>query len=397
MTEGAGQTAADNGLSDLRKRIDEIDTEIAVLAGERRRIGVSVAEAKAKTGMKVRDEAREREVIGAFVRKAQGEGLSRGFAERLAQLFIEESLRAQRGVLDARISVKDQHYPVVAYLGGPGAYSHEAAENHFANRYAAFEPMPCRDFGAIVKAVSEGAADYGVLPIENTIIGGISEVYDLLLDNSLQIVGEHHQRVEHCLVGRGTSLSPVKTVYGHPQALAQCRRWLTRRADIVQRYAASSTTAIRHAMDEGESVAAVASAAAASLFGLNVIVTGIADHTENYTRFVVVARSASAPPMELPCKTSIVFWTLDKPGSLVRALAAFSEADINLTKLESRPIAGNPWEEMFFADFEGHIDDPRVGRALSALSQQTRQARVLGCYGMERMPATVLAAPEEGS
>ncbi len=388
-------TVADSGLGKLRERIDQIDTQIAQLAGERRRIGLDVAEAKHKAGLPVRDEAREREVIGTFVDKARGEGLSQSFSERLAQLFIEESLRTQRGVLDARVSTKDEHYPVVAYLGGPGTYSHQAAEAHFADRYSAFEPHACRDFGSIVKAVSEGTADYGLLPIENTIIGGISEVYDLLLDNSLQIVGEHHQRVEHCLVGRAASLAPVKVVYGHPQALAQCRRYLTRRSDIIQRYAASSTSAIRHAMDEGEGVAAVASASAAQLFGLNVIVTGVADHAENYTRFIVVARSAAPPPEELPCKTSIVFWTLDKPGSLVRALAAFSDSDINLTKLESRPIAGNPWEEMFFADFEGHINEPRVVKALGALSQQTRQARVLGCYGMERMPATALAEPED--
>jgi chorismate mutase/prephenate dehydratase len=386
--------AKDGGLGELRKRIDEIDTSIASLAGERRRIGLAVAEAKHRAGLAVRDEAREREVIAAFTAKARAEGLSKSFSERLAQLFIEESLRTQRGVLDARASGKDEHYPVVAYLGGPGTYSHEAATAHFADRYAGFEPHACRDFGAIVKAVSEGVADYGVLPIENTIIGGISEAYDLLLENSLQIVGEHHQRVEHCLVGRATSLAPVKTVYGHPQALAQCRRYLSRRGDIIQKYAASSTTAIRHAMDEGESVAAVASASAAALFGLNVITTGVADHAENFTRFVIVARSAPVPPQELPCKTSIVFWTLDKPGSLVRALAAFADETINLTKLESRPIAGNPWEEMFFADFEGHINEPRVNRALAALSQQTRQARVLGCYAMERMPATTLDAPD---
>jgi len=388
-------TSQNVDLADLRKRIDEIDSQIASLAGERRRIGVAVAEAKQKAGMAVRDEAREREVIAAFVERAKAEGLSRTFCERLAQLFIEESLRTQRGVLDSRASGKDEHYPVVAYLGGPGTYSHEAATSHFADRYAAFEPHAARDFASIVKAVSEGVADYGVLPIENTIIGGISEVYDLLLDNSLQIVGEHHQRVEHCLIGRATSLSPVKTVYGHPQALAQCRRYLSRRGDIIQRYAASSTTAIRHAMDEGEGVAAVASASAAALFGLNVIVSGVADHAENYTRFIVVARSAPVPPQELPCKTSIVFWTLQKAGSLVRALAAFADESINLTKLESRPIAGNPWEEMFFADFEGHINEPRVSRALAALSQQTRQARVLGCYAMERMPATALEAAEQ--
>lgn len=388
MTEDTKGGKAD--LAELRKQIDEIDTKIAALVAERQRAGLAVAEAKHDAGLQVRDEAREREVIGRFVEKAKGEGLSKSFAERLAQLFIEESLRVQRGVLDARISSKDETYPVVAYLGGPGTYSHEAAENHFATRYSAFEPHACRDFGAIVKAVTDGTADYGLLPIENTIIGGISEVYDLLLDNSLQIVGEHHHRIEHCLVGRASSLGAVRTVYGHPQALAQCRRYMMRRSEITQRYAASSTSAIRHALDEGESVAAVSSASAAALFGLNVIATGIADHPENYTRFIVVARAASLPPEELPCKTSIVFWTLDKPGSLVRALGAFSEANINLTKLESRPIAGNPWEEMFFADFEGHINSPEVGQALEALSQQTRQARVLGCYGIDRMPATAL-------
>lgn len=384
MSDGAGQPG------NLRETIDRIDGDILDLAGQRKKLGTELAQLKKERGDPVRDATREREVLARFIREGRQNGLSEGFAQRLGELLIEESLRSQRGKLDAKAKRTTHSEATVAYLGGPGTYSHVAAENHFTDRYDGILPVPCRDFPSIIRMVEDSRADYGFLPIENTTTGGISEVYDLLLESKLTIVGEHHLKVEHCLVGRAASPGSVRTVYGHPQALGQCQRYLKKRADITNHFTSSSTRALEKAMEGDETVAAVAGASAAELFGLNVIERGISDHAENYTRFVAVALDVAMPPEELPCKTTVVFETADTPGALVKVLNAFADEGINLTKLESRPIPGNPWNEMFFIDFEGHSESAGSRRALEVLNNTSGTARVLGCYGADRLTPTAL-------
>lgn len=369
----------------LREQIDRLDGDILKLAGVRKQLGGQIAEMKVGAGRPVRDLERERAVLTRFVETGRGHGLGEAFCERLAHLLIEESLRRQRGKLDARSSRAAMRETSVAYLGGPGTYSHSAAEAHFADRYDAVSPVPCRDFASIIRTVEEGGALYGLLPIENTTTGGISEVFDLLMESKLSIAGEHHLKVEHCLVGRAAAPGSVREVYGHPQALGQSQRYFKQRSDITTHYVSSSTRALERAMEGDETVAAVAGASAAQLFGLNVIERGIADHAENYTRFIAVALAADPPARELPCKSTVAFTTQDRPGALVHVLNAFAGAGVNLTKLESRPIPGNAWEEMFFIDFEGHVEQPEIRDALDAMRAAAGQVRVLGCYGADRL------------
>ncbi len=369
----------------LRDTIDDLDAKLLDLAAERRRLTPRIAAAKAAEGASVRDEAREREVIERAVARGRDLGLSARFIERLMQLMIDESLRGQRAHLDARADDATVRETTVAYLGGPGSYSHFAAHAHFADRYEAIQPVPCRDFAAVFRAVENQGAIYGVVPIENTTTGGIGEVYDHLLDSSLRIVGEHHYKVEHCLVGKAQEISQVSRVYGHPQALAQCRRFFDKHPSLTAHLATSTTRALERAMEEGEDAAAIAGADGARLFGLTILARDASDHAENYTRFIAMSLDATPPSEHLPCKMSLIFSTMDQPGSLMEALGAFHSERINMTKLESRPIPGNPWEEMFFVDFEGHEDEPRVRRALVSLEANARSLRVLGCYGSDRL------------
>lgn len=380
--DGAGQMAEDP--ETLRARIDQLDARILDLAAERRELGLKLVGAKLASGVPVRSVERERQVIANARDRGRALGLSADFTQALASLLIEESLRGQRASVDARAGDPTVRETSVAYLGGPGSYSHFAAHAHFGDRYEGLQPVICHDFADIIRAVEEERAVYGILPIENTTTGSLAEVFDMLLDARVVIVGEHHYKVEHKLVSRALDLSQLSVVYGHPRALSQCRKFLSQHPRLEPKLVTSSTRALERAMDEGSHTAAIAGADGARLFGFNILADA-SDHAENYTRFIAIAREASTLPALIPSKVTVVFSTGNEPGSLMGALSAFQDEGIALTKLESRPIAGNPWEEMFFSDFVGHVDDPKVQRVLTALEQRARAVRVLGCYAADRL------------
>lgn len=382
-------------LEELRSQIDSVDRDILHLSARRASLSTQIAKSKTDSGLGVRDSQRERDVMDRAIKLGEGLGLEANGVERLFQTLIDVSLRGQRAQLDARAD-SEINEATVAYLGGPGTYSHFAAQAHFGPRHGAVAPVVRRDFSSIIKAAQDGEADYAFLPIENTTTGGINEVYDLLLDSELTIVGEYHYRVRHCLVGRAGSVGAVRKIYGHPQALAQCRRYLSKLPDITQHFVSSSTRALEHALEDGPGAAAIAGADAARLFGLNIVASEIGDTEENYTRFIALAAKAVPPSLNLPCKTSLVFATAHEPGSLVDVLTAFRNEGINLAKLQSRPVPGAPWEEMFFLDIERHQDDTACQKALKALNEGARRVRILGCYGADRLaPVSVLASDEK--
>jgi len=380
-------TPARDDRAALRSAIDAADRELLRLLADRRRLGEALGALKAGESTPVRDVERERDVIARAVKAGTEQGLDEGFLESLFQLIIDDSLRRQRAGLDARAD-RMLTEARVAYLGGPGSYSHFAAHSHFSGRYSAVSPLIKRDYPAIFRAVEEGEADYGFVPIENTATGGINEVYDLLRDTKLKIAGERHQRIDHALLGKSTDLGVVRTVYGHAQALRQAQIWLNARPELKKVPVSSTTRALERALDEGPTVAAVGAPEAASLFGLNVIEPSISDLVGNETRFVALALSPAPASPLLPCKTSLVFVTSDQSGSLVSALEGFKAHGVNLTKLESRPVAGAPWEQMFFLDFEGHEEDAGVKRALAGLSAHAMSLKSFGSYGSDRLKPT---------
>ena len=264
----------------------------------------------------------------------------------------------------------------IAFQGEPGAYS-EAAAHRFA---PGTDVMPCRSFEDVFAAVSSGRAVRGILPMENSVGGSIHRNYDLLVEHELPIVGEVELPVAHCLLARlGATLAGIRTVYSHPQALAQCEEYLRSlgAVDIVAVY--DTAGGAKMVAEAGRSdVAAVASRRAAELFGLEVLADGVQDYASNLTRFVIISRSLETAADAN--KTSLVFALKSTPGALFRALSCFALRDINLAKLESRPIRGRPWEYMFYVDVEISRHAVEYGRAVSQLGEFAQWVRTLGSY-----------------
>lgn len=263
----------------------------------------------------------------------------------------------------------------VAFQGERGAFSEAAAIAYFG----AIDPVPCRALAGVFDAVERSEADRGMVPVENSQAGSINEAYDLLARRSLHIVGEHNQRIEHCLMGLpGETLDSIRTVLSHPQALAQCDTFLARGGwETAATYDTAGSAQIV-AQQRRPGVAAIASRHAAEIYGLQILAEGIETSPVNYTRFL--ALSLTPAPRTDHAKTSIVFTTANVPGALYRALGAFALRGINLTKLESRPRRDQPWEYMFYADFETHQDSADGRAALAELGGLTAFVRVLGSY-----------------
>lgn len=263
----------------------------------------------------------------------------------------------------------------VAFQGERGAFSEDAVITFFGD----VELFPSRYISDVFEAVLRDEVDFGVVPVENSQAGSINDTYDLLLSYPLNIVGEIHLRISHCLMALpGESLDGIKMIYSHPQALAQCEEFLRKlKAEIVPTYdTAGSAKRIKESGLKG--CAAVASRRAAQIYGLEILAEKIETNVNNYTRFFVISKKKAEPTLK--SKTSLVFGTKNIPGALYACLGAFATRDINLTKLESRPSRDKPWEYIFYVDFEGHIDDQVCQEALAELKEKTNFIKILGSY-----------------
>jgi arogenate/prephenate dehydratase len=270
----------------------------------------------------------------------------------------------------------------LAYQGEPGAYS-EAAALQYGGPQA--ETLPCKSFEDVFDAVSRQKATHGVVPLENSIGGTIHRNYDLLLDHDLTITGEVELDVVHCLQALpGTKIDDIKVVYSHPQALAQCERYLKDLGASVEAVYDTAGGAKLVAEKKLAGAAALASRRAADVFGLEVLQEAVQDFEYNITRFAIIG---GAPPADAN-KTTIVFALPSTPGALFKALSVFALRDINLTKLESRPMRGRPWEYLFYVEVDAPRSDLGCARALTHLAEFARWTRVLGTYkGAERRQA----------
>ena len=272
----------------------------------------------------------------------------------------------------------------VAYQGEPGAYS-EAALLRFN---PAADPLPRETFDEVFRAVQEREATHGVFPIENSIGGTIHRNYDLLLEHELPIVGEVKLSIVHSLLAlQGTTVEGVRRVYSHPQALAQCERFL-RTLSGVEIVATYDTAGSAKLIREGKlpDTAAIASERAATVFGLSVLRSGIQDFADNVTRFLLISREAL--PLGPTDKTTVVFTLTNEPGALFKALSVFALRGIDLTKLESRPIPGRPFEYLFYADLAADREELRCARALMHLAEFAPLLRTLGSYPRWNEPVT---------
>jgi prephenate dehydratase len=263
----------------------------------------------------------------------------------------------------------------VAFQGEPGAYSEQAVFHYFGD----VETQPCESFDVVFDSVVSEVCEFGLIPIENSLAGSIHQNYDLLLHHDLHIVGEYPLRVEHCLIALpGVKKEEIKKAVSHPQALGQCAAYL-RRHSIKPEQAYDTAGSVKLLKELGaRDTAAIASRRAAEIYGMQILEEGIEDNFENYTRFLAITKTAIQPEGE--AKTSIVFTLKNQPGALFKALSVFALRDIDLTKIESRPLQGKPWEYLFYIDFIGATREETVRKALDHLSEYALMLRVLGSY-----------------
>lgn len=374
-------------LAALRKSLDDIDAVLVSALGERARLARDIARVKAESDGPVRDADRETALLQH--RSAFGErlGLDPAFVRRIFREILDDSVRRQQDELQgtsdqAKVELR------VAFTGTEGSYGHQASLQHFGVTSRDVSLKAYGSFRQMLEAVLDGHADRGVLPIENTTAGSVYEAYDLLLRLNLSIVGEEIVDVRHCLLGvSDVPLDSLRRIHSHPQALSQCSEFLAGLPACEGVAAANTAFAARQVRDlKDPSQAAIASEEAGVHFGLHVLKRDIADQPLNYTRFVIVAASPVECDPRIAAKVSMVLATRHEHGALVRCLNIIADEGLNLTKLESRPKPGTPWEYVFYIDLEGHLASPRMQAALASLAERTLFVKVLGCYPARELP-----------
>jgi prephenate dehydratase len=270
---------------------------------------------------------------------------------------------------------------LTAFQGEAGAFSQVAVQQLLGHNAAV---LPCQRFEEVFEALAGGRVDSAVIPIENTLHGSVHENYDHLLHFDLDIVGETNVRIAHNLIAQpGVSFRKVRRVYSHPVALNQCLKFFAANPDIERVPFYDTAGSVKMIMEERpEGSAAIASAAAAEIYGGRILRRNIEDDPSNFTRFFLLRKPGRRQRLAdgVACKTSLVFTVRNVPGALFRSLSAFSLRDINLMKIESRPLRGKPWEYLFYLDFLGRVDDPKVEKALGHLGEIADFMRVLGSY-----------------
>ncbi|QTH71974.1 chorismate mutase [Pseudoalteromonas xiamenensis] len=370
----------------LRRDINEIDSDLLVLLSKRRRLSYSVLEYKIANNKPIRDEAREQALLEKLIQYGKSLGLDGFYINNVFQVVLEDSVLNQQALLQRSLnpeSVSDTYR--VAYLGGQGSYSQLACHKYFSRRPGKLVEIGCNSFEQITSQVETGQADFGLLPIENTSSGSINEVFDLLQHAQVSIVGEVTHVVEHCLLGSpGTAIKDITKIYAHPQPFAQCSRYLQGLGNVQHETCDSTSSALVNAL-ETEHSAAIGSAQAGKKVGLEVLKSSIANQAENHSRFIVVSRKSLQVSTQIPTKTTLIMATKHQVGSLADALMVFKQHNINMVKLESRPVPGNPWEEVFYVDLQANIAEANVQKALEELKEHTQYVRILGCYQSESL------------
>lgn len=377
----------ENPLLELRDKISALDERLLSLLAERRTLAVEVGKAKLATHRPVRDIDRERDLMERLIQLGKAHHLDAHYITRLFQLIIEDSVLTQQALLQQHLNKTNPHSARIAFLGPKGSYSHLAARQYAARHFDEFIESGCAKFADIFNQVETGQADYAVVPIENTSSGAINDVYDLLQHTSLSLVGELTIPIDHCvLVSGSTDLSQIKTVYSHPQPFQQCSQFLNRYPGWKIEYTESTSAAMEKvAQANSPTVAALGSEAGGALYHLQVLERNLANQTQNITRFIVLARKAINVSDQVPAKTTLLMATGQQAGALVEALLVLRNHNLIMTKLESRPINGNPWEEMFYLDIQANLESASMQSALRELSDITRSMKVLGCYPGENV------------
>ena len=373
-------------LGELRAQLDQVDDEIVRLYEERMKLCEAVGEYKVRAGSKVFDRQREREKLADVAAKVSTDFNKKGVQELYQQLMsmsrkLQYQQLVQAGALGRlpfiQIDSLDKENARIVFQGTEGAYSQAAMQAYFGKDCNSFHVRTFRD---AMYAIEEGAADYAVLPIENSTAGAVAQMYDLLVEFENYIVGETILPITHTLAGLpGTDLGDIRRVYSKAEALMQTSRFLDEHSDWQQISVANTAIAAQKILEDGDkSQAAVCSAYAARIHGLSVLKEGINDDAGNSTRFIVVTNQKVF--LKEARKISLCLELPHESGSLYHLLSHFIYNDLNMTKIESRPIEGRSWEYRFFIDFEGNLAEAGVKNAIRGLREESRSLKILGNY-----------------
>ncbi len=364
-------------LADLRSDIDSIDGKIVRLINKRLEIGKKIGEIKEKKGSEVLDRNREKKIMQRLM------DINTGPADDdVLKYIFSVIMTATRQI---------QKSNRISYLGPEASYTHIAALHYFRHS-GNFIEQP--DLVDIFRDVEKKESRFGVVPVENSIEGAVNHTLDLFCEFDVQIIGEHYEHIYHDILSLSGNLRDVQTIYSHPQALAQCRRWVRKKLPEAKIIETSSTSQAARLASEDRSFAAIASSRAAHLYGLQVVEARIEDHSDNITRFLIIGRSGRQdgtayghsiedenwPDETEQYKTSLMFATSHVPGALFKVLECVNRAGLNMVKLESRPTKNQNWTYYFFMDLEGHIMDKTVSETIDEMRGNSLFLKVLGSY-----------------
>ncbi len=352
-------------LANIRGSIDAVDARIHELLNERARFAQLVGISKTSSGKAVDFYRPEREA----------DVLRKALERNKGPLRNEEIARLFREIMSACLA---QQEPLkVAFLGPEGTFTQAAVLKHFGS---SVRSLPLAAIDEVFHEVEGGVADFGVVPIENSTEGTVNHTLDMFLNSGLKICGEIELRIHHHLMARSTGIADIKRICAHSQALAQCRGWLDEQLPDVERVAvASNAEGARRARDE-RGTAAIASSAAADIYGLTVLASEIEDRPDNTTRFLVVGRKLFSRSGADRTTLLVSAADTDDAGALFRLLEPMAEHGVNMTRIESRPSRKRKWDYVFFIDLEGHVSDAPVAKALAALEKRASLFKILGSY-----------------
>ncbi len=348
-------------LKELREKIDEIDEKILALLNERAKLVIEIGRIKTQNRQDYYSPEREREIYERLTSLNKGpipnSAIRNIFREIMsASLSLEKPLK-------------------IAFLGPYATFTHEAAMRHFG---LSGEFIPKDEISDVFDEVEKGKADFGVVPVENTTEGAVDHTLDMFITSNLKICAEIMLEISLALMNKTGRLKDIKKVSSNSHAIAQCSKWLKKHLPGVAVVDTASTALAAQKASQDPSIGAIASEAAATTYDLKIVERKIEDHPDNYTRFLVIGKKdASKTGSD---KTSILFAIKDAPGALYRILRPFAQRNINLTKIESRPMKTKAWEYVFFLDMEGHITDKKIKQAIDKLYEQCSFLKVLGSY-----------------
>ena len=347
-------------LKEQRERINSIDEKIVGLLNQRTKTILEVGEIKKKHGAEYYSPSREAEVYKNVLKFNKGP-LNKDIIRNIYREIMSSALALEKGL-------------GIAYLGPEASFTQMAAQTKFGSsvRY-----IPAVSISEVFALVDKGNADYGVIPIENSIEGGVTHTLDMFIDSELKICAEVYLEIKHYLIGK-TKMKDVKKIYSNPQVFGQCRLWLESNLPVAEYIPTSSTTSAAIRASKEKNAAAIASRLAAAKYGLKVFASSIQDTAHNITRFLIVGKNYSKRSPKN--RTSMLLMVKDKVGALSELLQPLKKAGINLMKIESRPSKKKVWEYYFFIDFEGYIEDEKIKKAVKGLEKHCKLLKVLGSY-----------------